>query len=68
MATQPTDFTLEDEGSLSLLKPETTAAQDWVNEHISPDHQVWGDAIVIEPGYVWDVINGILDDGFTINA
>ena len=60
------DFTLENHGSIMLLRPLTGAAQDWVDDHIPDEAMAWGDAIAIEPRYIEDIADGIIDDGLSI--
>ena len=61
------DFDFANHGSICLLTPLTPAAHDWCNEHLSDDAMHWGQAsIVIEPRYVADIIEGILEEGMTI--
>jgi hypothetical protein len=71
--TQPSetelDFKLENHGSLSLLRPLSSAATEWMKEHLpveSPETQFWGDAIVIESRYVTEIVNGIIGDGLVL--
>jgi hypothetical protein len=59
-------FKLENHGSLFLLRPLSSAAEDWMGEHLpidSPGTQFWGDAIVIEPRYLAPIADGIIGDG-----
>ena len=59
------DFTLENHGSLFLLRPLNPGAKDWMDEHLpmdSPETQFCGDAIVIEPRYVASIVDGIVGD------
>jgi hypothetical protein len=59
------DFTLENHGSLFLLRPLNSAAKHWMGEHLpmdNPETQFWGDAIVIEPRYVAPIVDGIIGD------
>ena len=60
------DFTIQNEGSIALLHPITGAAHDWVSNHIPEDAQRFGDAIVIEHRYVFDVLFGIDADGLVV--
>jgi len=62
----PYDFVLSDQGSVWLLRPQTEDAQDWIDEHIASDAQQFGRAIVIEPRYVDDIVDGIAVSGLTI--
>lgn len=62
-------FELENHGSLFLLRPLTSAAKEWMQEHLpvgSPETQFWGDAIVIEPRYVAPIVDGIIGDGLVL--
>jgi hypothetical protein len=63
-----TDFTVQDEGSLILLHPQSTPAREWVNEHIGEDNgfQPYFPTIVIEPRYFGDILNGIIADGLAV--
>jgi hypothetical protein len=68
-ATNTPDFELENHGSLFLLRPLTSAAKEWMGEHLpvdSPETQFWGDAIVIEPRYLEPIIEGILADALVL--
>ena len=63
------DFKFEDHGSLFLLRPVSSPAEDWMGEHLpidSPGTQFWGDAIVIEPRYVAPIVDGIIGDGLAL--
>ena len=62
--TSPTfDFVCENHLSLFLLRPISPAASDWVGEHLPPDRMTFGDAVVVEPRYVWAILAGLQDDG-----
>jgi hypothetical protein len=61
--TRIVDFTVQNEGSIFLLHPHTQAAQDWISEHIPPDAQRFGSAVVIEHRYICDIVDGIHVDG-----
>lgn len=62
------DFTYRSLGSVSLLLPNTPAARAWVVDYLPKDAQMFGSAIVIEWRYAEDIVNGILDDGLTIEV
>jgi hypothetical protein len=59
------DFNVENHGSIILLWPLTTAASEWITDHIPEDAQVFGNAIVVEPRYIEDILAGITADGLT---
>jgi hypothetical protein len=63
------DFRLENHGSLFLLRPLSSVAKDWMDEHLpmdNPETQFWGDAIVIKPRYVAPIVDGIIGDGLVL--
>ena len=60
------DFTFENHGSICLLRPITEEAEQWVEQCIDPDHQEFAGAVVIEPRYVENVLNGIECDGLIV--
>lgn len=69
LKTQPrSDFSLENHGSVFLLKPLTSVAISWVEEHIGQDNgwQPYFPTIVIEHRYVEAVIDGITADGLGV--
>lgn len=62
------DFTLAHHGSVALLTPNTPEANKWLGEHI-PDHALWWSrGVVIEPRYVEAVMDGIVEDGMTLEV
>jgi hypothetical protein len=60
------DFICESHVSLFLLRPLSPAAFDWIEEHLPTDRLTWGNATVIEPRYVWNIILGIQDSGLSV--
>jgi hypothetical protein len=60
------DFTFINHGSVTTLKPVSDAAKEWVSENIAADATYWAGAVVIEPRYVADIIDGIHADGLTV--
>ncbi|MFA5900269.1 MAG: hypothetical protein WC829_14285 [Hyphomicrobium sp.] len=62
------DFRFADHGSVTLLTPVTDAALDWVAENLSIDRTNWGPAIVIEPRYAVDILDGLQGDGLTVEG
>jgi hypothetical protein len=57
------DFSIEDHGSIILLRPLSDAGREWIEEHVSTERQTFGDAIVVERRYITDLIEGISADG-----
>jgi hypothetical protein len=60
------DFICESHVSLFLLRPLSPAAFDWIEEHLPTDRLTCGNADVIEPRYVWNIILGIQDSGLSV--
>jgi hypothetical protein len=62
----PFDFICESHGSVFLLRPTSPAASDWIREHLPSDRLTFGDAVVVEPRYVWAILAGLQDDGLVV--
>ena len=56
------DFTLDDHGSLVLLKPKTQEACSWITEHIGAPIPWFAGAVALDPQSIPDLLSGILDD------
>lgn len=57
------DVKVEHHGSLYLLRPVSEAGQQWLDENIEPDAQRLGNAVAVEPRYVWPIVDGMRNDG-----
>lgn len=64
----PVDFTVAFHGSLVLVTPETTAARDWLADHLAGETTWWAGAVAVEPRYVADLLDGAQADGLTVRA
>jgi hypothetical protein len=64
--TSPTDFVCENHFSVFLLRPTTPAASDWIEAHLPDDRMTFGDAVVVEPRYVWAILVGLQEDGLVV--
>ena len=63
------DFELENHGSLLVLRPLNSEANEWMQDHLpvdEPETRFWGHAIVIEPRYVAPIVDGIVRDGLVL--
>ena len=65
---EETDFTLQDTGSVLILKPESNEAVAWVDMYIGRDngYQPYWPAVIIERRYVEDILEGIQADGLSV--
>jgi hypothetical protein len=67
LTTVKIDVTIQNEGNIFLVHPHTPAAQEWIDEHIPDDAQMFGNAIVVEHRYIEAIVSGMLDDGLKLN-
>ena len=61
-----TDFICENHGSLFLLIPRSAPAKMWIQENLPPNRITFGNAVVIEPQYIWVILLGLQDDGLVV--
>jgi hypothetical protein len=61
------DFICENHGSIFLLRPVSSVSFDWIEEHLPPDRLTFGNAVVVEPRYVWAILDGLQEDGLTVS-
>lgn len=59
---QTEHFRVEHHGSVSLVRPQTDAAREWLQEHT--DGQWLGSALAVEPRYLDDLLAGAYEAGF----
>jgi hypothetical protein len=60
------DAIVANHGSLFLVRPQTAAAENWLNNNTS-DEAVWfGAAPFVEPRYIEDVVVGMREAGLNI--
>ena len=63
------DFAVTYDGSsLYLLEARSEAAQAWAAEYLPDDATTWCGAIVVEHGYIENIVSGIQADGLTVAA
>lgn len=60
------DATVENHASLALVRWHTDAARDWIHENVSNDAQYFGAALVVEPRYVAQLVEGMIGAGLVI--
>jgi hypothetical protein len=64
------DIRVENHGSLFLLRPLRDVARAWLEDHVSSD-AIWigggiARALVVEPHYVADIVEGAREDGLEV--
>lgn len=60
------DVQVEDCGSLFLLDLCSDFARQWVAENVSEESMFFGMKLVVEPRYVRDLLQGMLNDGLDV--
>lgn len=60
------DFSVENHGTIYLLRPLTEDAEQWIEDHIPEDAQTWGNAIVVEHRYIGAIVDGFQGDGLSL--
>ena len=60
-----TDFIVRNEGSIVLFTPLTAAAEEFIELRVDPDHQTFGNAVVVEHRYAYELLAGITSHGLT---
>ncbi len=60
------DFLCENHCSVFLFRPISPAAFTWIEENLPPDRITFGNAVVVEPRYVWAILVGLQDDGLVV--
>ncbi len=62
-----TDFYVQNEGSIFILRALSNEAKQWVADHIPADATFWGhDGVVVEHRYIADIVQGAISDGLTV--
>jgi hypothetical protein len=57
-------FTVEDHGSIVLVRPLTPDVTTWLQENTDDEAQWFGAALVCEPRYVAPLVAELIEQGF----
>jgi hypothetical protein len=60
------DYTVDNKGTLLLLRSLNGRAYDWLVAHTDPEAHWFGRALVVEHGYIDDFVERLRSDGFTV--
>jgi hypothetical protein len=52
--------------NLALLYLNTEAARDWVRDNVEDTAQFFGGALVVEPRYIGNLVDGLTAAGFSV--
>jgi len=61
-----TDIAVANHGSIVLLHPQSARAAVWLSAHTGDEAQWFGDALVVEPPYVRDIVEGAGEFGLEV--
>jgi hypothetical protein len=61
------DYTVENKGTLLLLRSTSAKAYEWLVAHTDPAAHWFGRALVVEHGYIADFVAQLRVDGFTVD-
>jgi hypothetical protein len=60
------DYTVENKGTLLLLRSTNAGAYEWLVKHTDPEAHWFGRALVVEYGYIDDFVERLRCDGFSV--
>jgi hypothetical protein len=60
------DVLVHNEGTLFLFCPLTSRGREWIDEHVQPDAQWFGSALVVEHRFAWGLAQGMKDAGLVL--
>lgn len=67
MTSPRADFDITNHGSIVMIAPLTPAAQEWWDENVPTEGWQWmGGACAVEPRCVEALVEGLQEEGFTI--
>ena len=61
-----TDIWILPQGTLTLVRPLTQRASEWVSQHLRDHSQWFGPALLIEQCYVPNLLDGMIADGLQV--
>jgi hypothetical protein len=61
------DYTVENKGTLLLLRSTNPNAYEWLVAHTAPEAHWFGRALVVEHGYIADFVAQLRRDGFSVD-
>jgi hypothetical protein len=65
-STRKTDIWILPQGTLTLVRPLTQRASEWISKHLQDHFQWFGPALLIEHHYVPKLLNGMIADGLQV--
>jgi hypothetical protein len=65
-AAAASDYTVDNKGTLLLLRSTNARAYEWLVTHTDPQAHWFGRALVVEHGYIDDFVARLRSDGFSV--
>jgi hypothetical protein len=62
------DVLVCNEGTVFLFCPLTSQGKEWIDEHVQPDAQWFGNALVVEHRFAWGLAQGMKDAGLVLEG
>ena len=62
------DITVNDQGSVILLTPNTPEGEAWIDDNIGQGngYQPYYPTVIVEPRYLGDIVHGAIEDGLQL--
>jgi hypothetical protein len=60
------DVLVRNEGTVFVFCPLTCAAKEWIDEHVQPDAQWFGNSLIVEHRFAWGLGQGMVDAGLLL--
>ena len=60
------DVLVCNEGTVFLFCPLTSRSKEWIDHHVQPDTQWFGNVLVVEHRFAWDLAQGMKDAGLVL--
>ena len=61
-----TDIWILPQGTLTLVRPITQRASEWIRRHLQDHCQWFGPALLIEHHYIAKLLPGMIEDGLQV--
>jgi hypothetical protein len=65
-SSRKTDIWILPQGTLTLVRPLTQRASEWINQHLQDHSQWFGPALIIEHQYLANLLPGMIEDGLHV--
>jgi hypothetical protein len=67
MANASADVRIDNHGSILIVNGLTEAGREWMDNNLASDALTWGaHGIVVEPRYLGDIVEGMINDGLEV--